>query len=665
MKNWSKDPTHPSENQNHPFLRLSVLFSILLAVFSLSACGGGSGGGGGGPATATITGFVYYDKKNPISGSIVKVWQVGGTAATVSNGTNVQTITDAIALGAATSGSDGSFTISFSQPPTTGTVLYVTATGGITTNGSNPFIYLISVIGESGSLPSSTTPFILNELTTIASVHSFYNFFANGPTGTSFTGSIQNGTAMTYPTAFLTLQQLINISAGSINSLTYDAKNLEAHANVLTLCIEDTSNCQTESQILGLNGYTTSSTANTAISTTLNIAYAIHSATQTQLEQLSTLAVSASNSLPYSQSLSLVAPLVALKVNVSASQNSVAADGSGSIWASTTGNFVAEVGNYSAQSKQLYQIPQSPATISNPMGIAIDGSGNIWVTNSGNNSISEFVSGGDPSKPNTYCNSGITGCTTTGGFHFSTPVGIAVDGSGNVWVTNNGNNSVTEIVASAPASPAVFCNTGQTGCTKTGGFNFSTPVGIAVDGSGNVWVTNKGNNSVTEIVASNPASPAVFCNTGATGCTINGDYSLNSPTGVALDNSGNVLITNVNWVTEIPSSNTAKPVSFSANLYGFYGSNGNGAGISNIAVDGAGNIWVANYSGNSVTEIPSADATSPVVFQSPTVYPFASPIGIAIDGAGNVWVANQGISNMTEIVGAATGPTLPIVSQKR
>lgn len=642
-------------------LLIMIFPVIILSLIALSACGK-SGGGGGGPSTGTLTGFVYYDGKNPISGAIVKVWEVGGTSYSVSNGTQVRTISNAIALGATTSGTDGSYTISYTQPPN-GTVLYVTATGGITTNGSNPFIYLISVIGESGSLPSSSTPIVLNELTTVATVHSFYNFFANGNTQTSFTGSIQNGLPTTYPTALLTLQQLINIPAGTINSSTYDAKTLEAHANVLTLCIEDSSNCQDEDNILGLNGYSISSTANTAVSTTLNIAYAIHSATQTELEQLSTLLVSANNPLPYSSALSMTAPLVAIQVNVNGHQNSVAADGSGNIWASSSSNFIAGVGNYSAHSSLPGYIYST--NVSAPLGLAVDSSGNIWVANSGSNSVTEFVSGGNPDKPNTYCNTGTTGCTTTAGFNFSAPEGVAVDGSGNVWVTNTGNNSVTEILASTPGTPSVFCNTGATGCTTTAGFNLNAPVGVAVDGSGNVWVTNTGNNSVTEILASTPATPSVYCNTGATGCTSTNAFNFNVPTGVAVDNSGNLWISNVYEVTEIPSSNPSKPIVFAQNLYGFNAANGNGHGMNSIAVDGAGNIWVTNYGTSSVTEIPSSDSSAPAVFQSPTVYPFSSPVGLAIDGAGNVWVANQGSNNMTEIIGAATGPTDPIVAQKR
>ncbi len=69
---------------------------------------------------------------------------------------------------------------------------------------------------------------------------------------------------------------------------------------------------------------------------------------------------------------------------------------------------------------------------------------------------------------------------------FNNPNGIAIDSSGNVWVTNWGNNAVEKIPA-----------TGGNGVTYTAGFN--NPEGIAIDASGNVWVANDGNNTVEKL----------------------------------------------------------------------------------------------------------------------------------------------------------------------
>jgi DNA-binding beta-propeller fold protein YncE len=70
-------------------------------------------------------------------------------------------------------------------------------------------------------------------------------------------------------------------------------------------------------------------------------------------------------------------------------------------------------------------------------------------------------------------------------------------------------------------------------------------------------------------------------------------------------------------------------------------------------VDGAGNVWVTNDNGGSVSEIPAATPASPVVY-SAAGYRFKGPWGVAVDAGGNVWVADSGNNSVTELMGAAT-----------
>jgi DNA-binding beta-propeller fold protein YncE len=74
----------------------------------------------------------------------------------------------------------------------------------------------------------------------------------------------------------------------------------------------------------------------------------------------------------------------------------------------------------------------------------VDGAGNVWVANTGNNSVSEFTSAG----------TAVTGSTIgyTGGT-LSVPTTLDVDESGNLWVVNSTGNSVTEFIGMA--TPAV------------------------------------------------------------------------------------------------------------------------------------------------------------------------------------------------------------------
>jgi DNA-binding beta-propeller fold protein YncE len=89
----------------------------------------------------------------------------------------------------------------------------------------------------------------------------------------------------------------------------------------------------------------------------------------------------------------------------------------------------------------------------------------------------------------------LPGVTATVGSGFNTPYGVAVGGSGNVFVADTNNNAVKEIVA-------VGGVTSSTSTVLTLGSGFSFPYGVAVDSSGNVFVADYGDNAVVkEILA--------------------------------------------------------------------------------------------------------------------------------------------------------------------
>jgi streptogramin lyase len=99
------------------------------------------------------------------------------------------------------------------------------------------------------------------------------------------------------------------------------------------------------------------------------------------------------------------------------------------------------------------------------------------------------------------------------------------------------------------------------------------------------------------------------------------------------------------------------------------GSPTTGGGIvhpNGLAVDGAGNVWVANYRGASISELAGANAISPGTPISPSTgfgsdASLSAPFSIAVDASGNVWVSNQGSNAVTEFLGAATPVKTPVI----
>ncbi len=112
---------------------------------------------------------------------------------------------------------------------------------------------------------------------------------------------------------------------------------------------------------------------------------------------------------------------------------------------------------------------------------------------------------------------------TYSGGGLSTPTSIAADATGAVWVSNKGNATVTKLSNTGAAL------SGQLGFSAGG---FSAPSAIAIDAGGNAWVTNSGNSTVTEL---NPS--------GSSGTAYSGN-GLSAPGSIAIDGDGDVWVAN-------------------------------------------------------------------------------------------------------------------------
>jgi streptogramin lyase len=154
------------------------------------------------------------------------------------------------------------------------------------------------------------------------------------------------------------------------------------------------------------------------------------------------------------------------------------------------------------------------AELASPYGIAIDATGNAWVTNEAGFSVVKA-----PSPTQSF----VTTSYSTGGL--LAPRGISIDRSGNVWIANTGGNNVVELTsAGSPASGSPFSSSG-----------ISAPIAIANDSSGNAWVANFNGNSITELSSAGTASGS---------SPVTGSGALSAPTSIALDANGRVAVAN-------------------------------------------------------------------------------------------------------------------------
>ncbi len=322
----------------------------------------------------------------------------------------------------------------------------------------------------------------------------------------------------------------------------------------------------------------------------------------------------------------------------------------------------------------------------NSMGLAVDGSGNIYVADTGNNAVKQIPPG---------C--GASSCFNTLGSGFSSPYGVAVDANGNVYVADTGNNAVKEITT-AVLLPATAV--GSTSAAMTVAFTFDTggqigaPVvltqgatgldfadamtGSCTNGTNNTTGTNYLYNArdtctvdvtfkpkypgqrmgavqltttggaviATNLVYGTGTGPLATFPSNTTVNTLGGGF--NNPFGVALDGSGNVYVADQahNAVKKIPPGCTASSCVITLAASGGFSQ------PAGVALDGSGNVYVADQAHNAVKKIPPGCTASSCVITLAASGGFSQPAGVALDGAGNVYVADTGNNAVKQIVAA-------------
>jgi sugar lactone lactonase YvrE len=136
-----------------------------------------------------------------------------------------------------------------------------------------------------------------------------------------------------------------------------------------------------------------------------------------------------------------------------------------------------------------------------PSGLAVDSAGNVYVSEQGNHLIRKITPGGDVST--------LAGGALQPGFadgagtaaRFNTPFGLAVDASGNVLVADTGNNAIRRISPAGVVSTVAGASTAGAIDGASGVARFNQPRGVAVDGGGNVYVADYGNQLLRHITA--------------------------------------------------------------------------------------------------------------------------------------------------------------------
>jgi sugar lactone lactonase YvrE len=326
--------------------------------------------------------------------------------------------------------------------------------------------------------------------------------------------------------------------------------------------------------------------------------------------------------------------------------------------------------------------------LSAPEGLAVDSEGNLYVANLGNNTIMRFTPGGVGSL---FANSNLI-----------SPRGLALDSAGNLFVANSVGGTIVKFTRGGVGS--VFATVGS-------------PAGLAFDRAGNLFATTAGNsitkfttNGVGTLFAQAGRAPgALAFDTAGNLYVGNGDdntiekftpagvgsifasNSLSGPLGLGFDKAGNLYVVNdhngtvtvftpggagsvfatgLGGPTFLAISPQAPPVSVTmyvansgANIIEKY-TDGVGTVFANtglsvpegLAVDSAGNVYVANLGNNTIMKFTPCGVGS--LFANTNL---SSPRGLALDSAGNLFVANSVGGTIVKFTPAGVGSVFATV----
>jgi sugar lactone lactonase YvrE len=325
----------------------------------------------------------------------------------------------------------------------------------------------------------------------------------------------------------------------------------------------------------------------------------------------------------------------------------------------------------------------------NPSDVAIDAAGNLYIADTSNHTVRKVT---PPLQSNPGIappalgivttlagQAGVSGSSDGSGTaaSFNHPAGVAVDNSGNVYVADTNNNEIRKVTAAGFVSTLAGL-TGHAGSADGSGpaASFNGPSGIVVDTVGNLFVADTLNHTIRKVTSSG----AVTTIAGVAGVSGLADDTgsaarFHGPQGLALDASGDLFVadTNNNAIRKIViATGVVTTVAGQAGIAGSADGSSSQAQFhfpSGVALDAAGNLFVADTDNHTLREITPSGIVSTLAGLAGssgsedgvgTAARFDFPTGISVDGPGNVYVADTN----NDTVRIACLPGLPVISQQ-
>ena len=323
----------------------------------------------------------------------------------------------------------------------------------------------------------------------------------------------------------------------------------------------------------------------------------------------------------------------------------------------------------------LEKVPLSQAWADNPVALAVDSAGNLYFAEAGTGRVRKVDRLGQVS---TVAGSGLTGDSGDGGpatrARFGRIEGLALDRAGNIYIADADKNRIRQVDSAGTIE--TIAGTGSFGWDGDGGpaarATLTAMSGLATDRDGNLYIADTWADRIRKIDPEGTIS--TVAGTGEEGRGGDGgpaiDARLHLPHGVALDGSGNIYIadTENHLVRRVDASGTI--TTFAGTGDAGYSGDGGAANVAQldephaVAIDPAGNVFVADTGNRTVRKVDAAGIITTVAGTGPrgrgtvtgtgTEVRMSRPRALAIGRSGDVYIADQWANRILRLDTAGT-----------
>jgi Tol biopolymer transport system component len=304
----------------------------------------------------------------------------------------------------------------------------------------------------------------------------------------------------------------------------------------------------------------------------------------------------------------------------------------------------------------------SAARFDFPAGIAVDAAGITYVADTANHTIRKISSAGVVTTLAGLAGAPGSADGTGPDARFQEPNGVAVDGGGVVYVADSGNHTIRRITpAGVVTTLAGFAllhgSTDGPGSTA----RFGYPTGIAVDQTGTLYVADFGNHTIRKI----SRAGVVTTLAGLAGSIGDADGEataarFSQPSGIAVDGSGTVYVVEVGNQTLRRIAPTGAVTTLAGTAAGFYMPRG-------VAVDTENTVFVADTSNHTIRTVSPAGVVTTLAGLAGNVggtdgqgseARFFSPAAVAVDSEGSLFVADSNNAMIRKVTSAGVVTTV-------